>query len=277
MVSQIFIALEGRKETFLSQDTWVHTPFLQHSKTRRERFHDIALRIPPLLAETDDRLQTFEHDTVTAPSDPGTATNADPSPLLDTAEGLIATLTKVRLDLEQWLQDFEHSYFPVPLYWETDEIMDAAYAVVDKHCIPKHEEPLYVLRFRDGQKAGALIGYWAVMLELLMGLTDIQAAVSTLYTFTPTAAIRAIILCQDMDANRTTADMTASLMFQSLPYLECCLEGVFVAQLPIRVAHRYFARGMSNSQNSLSLAGGKPCNQAEDPQSSLTRGVKQKV
>jgi len=121
-------------------------------------------------------------------------------------------------------------------------MFDSTYHTYDKHCIPNYEDSGTVLRFPDGQKAGALICYWGVVLELLSTKVDIQVALSGLITPTPDAAMHVIEMCQDMVANRVKADETAALILQSLPYLFCCLEGVFVAQLPLKIAKRYFAR-----------------------------------
>jgi hypothetical protein len=216
-------------------------PFRQTPKTRREILHDLALQVPALLAQADDLVFSLAHDG--GPKSPDTSPDPGyPLQRLTVAEALLSAFAKIRSELEQWLRDFKDCYSPKPLYWESDEVFDSMYAVVDTHCIPKHEESSYLLRFQDGQKAGALICYWGIMLELLMSVMDVQAAVSTIITATPAAAMRAISLCQDMEANRSAADATATLMLQSLPYLECCLEGVFVAQLPMRVVHRYFGR-----------------------------------
>ncbi|KIW72782.1 hypothetical protein PV04_00957 [Phialophora macrospora] len=239
----VFIALERRQDTYLSRTEWIDVPFRQNPKNRRETLHDLALQVPALLAQADDFV------VVSLASDSGTK-SPETSPdtghalqQLSVAETLLAAFAKIRSKLEHWLREFTDSSAPKPLYWESNEAFDSTYAVVDTHCIPKHEEASHLLRFQDGQKAGALIIYWGVMLELLMSVVDVQAAVSTtIVTSSPAAAMRAMSLCRDMEANRSAADVVATLMLQSLPYLECCLEGVFVAQLPMRVVHRYFGR-----------------------------------
>ena len=239
-VVQTFVALEKRQDTFFSQPEWKSGPFLWRPKTNRERLYDIALRVPGVLAQMDELLASTFRSPSTASM--GVATDHDILQSLATAEELFESFKNAKSELEEWLQIFKRTYYPIPMYWETDEIFDSAYSILDTHCIPKHENPKYTLRFRDGQKAGGFICYWGILLELLMGLMEIQNAVSTMIAPTPAAAMRVVSFCQDMDANRSQADATASLMLQSLPYLECCLEGIFVSRLPMGVVDRYFAR-----------------------------------
>ena len=247
---QVFVALEKRQDTFLSQTEWIYVPFLRRPKTRREILHDIALKIPTLLARADDLLGSLSQASEPQPqltlTDPE---QSDQYSELAAAEHLLTDFSKVKRDLDEWLQEFKIWHSPAPLYWETDDLFDSTYTIVDKHCIPNHKDSTYTLRFRDGQKAGVLICYCGFMLELLMSVIDLQTAISAKVTPTPAAAMRAVAMCRDRNANRAAADETAFLIMQSLPYLMCCLEGVFVAQLPLRVAKRYFARQQSTSQN----------------------------
>ncbi|KAJ9608704.1 hypothetical protein H2200_006475 [Cladophialophora chaetospira] len=218
--------------------------------------------IPALLAETDDLLSSIESASEAASLNPN-PDSADLLSHLNAAETLIDKFAKITLDLDQWLRDFEDWYNPAPLYWETDDVLNNAYALVDAQCIPKHDGPKHILRFRDGQKAGALICYWAIRLEILMSLIDMKTAVSTLLAPTQATAMRAITICQNLDADKAAADTMASLMLQSLPYLECCLEGVFVAQLPMRIVHRYFTRHRLNSSQP-NLPGGRTDTESQD-------------
>jgi hypothetical protein len=240
---QTFNALEKRQDIFFARPEWKDTPFRSRPKTMRELLYDIALQVPGLLARTDQFLSSSAQ-----PPRPGSSDsipNNDRLQELTTAEELLDSFTQVRTELKQWLRTFEDLYYPIPIYWQTNEVFDSTYSVLDIHCIPNHDNPKHLLRFRDGQKAGALICYWGIMLELLMGLIDVQSAVSIIMAPTPAAAMRVVALCQNMDANHFEADATASLMLQSLPYLECCLEGVFVSRLPIRIVHRYYAQHRS--------------------------------
>jgi hypothetical protein len=243
---QTYLALENRQDIFLSRPEWKSTPLLRQPRTRKDELYDIALEIPALLARTDILLNTLDR-TSESPRSTSLPEN-DPVHQLSTAEDLLASFAGLTFELDQWLVEFRNSYDPIPLYWETDEVFNRTYALVDTHCIPNHDDSKHVLRFRDGQKASFMILYWGITLELLTAIIDVQSAVSTVMMPTPSAGMRAVALCQDMDANRAEADATALLMHQSLPYLECCLEGIYVSQLPMRVAHRYFAKhGRSSS------------------------------
>ncbi|KIW90254.1 uncharacterized protein Z519_08898 [Cladophialophora bantiana CBS 173.52] len=240
----IFVALEKRRPTFLSQPAWIYTPFFYRPKTRREILHDIALEIPALLRRTDDLLSSLvqrpDADSIEA-----TLKASDLIQGLMAAQQLVADFARVKSDLETWLYDFEKSHAATPLYWNTDSVMDNTNSYTDPVCIPDLQDPRYQLRFQDGQKAGALICYWSFMLELLMSLIDVQATVSTMAgALEPVACTKDSItaMCKDLDANRSAAGKSAFLIIQSTPYLKCCLEGVFVTQSPLSLVRRYFAR-----------------------------------
>ncbi|OAP59634.1 hypothetical protein AYL99_06932 [Fonsecaea erecta] len=235
----IFITLQKRRPSVLSEPQWIYRPFFCRPKTRREILHDIALGIPTLLHRADDLIPMLVQNPQGDQSGP-----SDLSHELRIARGLAADFAKVKADLEAWLHNLEQSCSPDPIYWSTDTVVDHPYSHSDPMCVPSFEDPKYQLRFRDGQKAGVLICYWSFMLELLMSLIDVQTAVVTLAASGVNSDAEDIInaVCEDMDANRAAADNSAFLILQSIPYLNCCLEGVFVMQSPLSLVQRYFAR-----------------------------------
>ncbi|OAL22927.1 hypothetical protein AYO22_06835 [Fonsecaea multimorphosa] len=240
---QIFISLQRRRPNFLSEPKWIYMPFFCRPKTRRELLHDIALEIPSLLHRADDLIPSL----LKSPhGDPGRLD--DLLQKLRVAQELVADFAKVKSDLEAWLHNFKQSCSPAPIYWSTDTVMDNPYSHSDPMCTPNLEDPKYQLRFRDGQKAGVLICYWSFILELLMSLLDVQIAVSTLAGSESATEVKDITkaMCEDLDANRAAADDNAFLILQSIPYLTCCLEGVFVTQSPLSLVQRYFARSHSS-------------------------------
>jgi hypothetical protein len=243
---QVFVTLSQRKENFLSKADWTHKPYKSRVKTRREMLHDIAFKIPALLDRTDTFIAALSTESDSQLLTSSSSEN-DYLAELVTAEEVLDQLTQVRIELESWFQDLRDAHAPIPLYWETDEVFDSSYVLLDPHCQPVHANPGHRLRFRDGNKAGSLMTFWAIKLELLSAMIDIQETVSTLMTTTPGSAVRAISICQALKANRAAADKVTELMTQSLPYLECCLEGVFCSRLPMRHANKYNAAKKARS------------------------------
>ncbi|OAL29212.1 hypothetical protein AYO20_09265 [Fonsecaea nubica] len=241
----IFVALQRRRPIFLSEPTWIYTPFFYRPKTRREILHDLALRLPDLLYRTDDLIPLL----VQTPRGDADGRSNNFRELMDVTQKLVADFTQLKADLEAWFQNFKQSYSPAPIYWTTDTVLDSAHSYTDPVCVPDLQDPKYQLRFQDGQKAGVLICYWSFMLELLMSVIDVQAAALLLSTRPGNDGGDMTIdaVCEDLDAHRATADDCAFLILQSMPYLLCCLEGVFVTQSPLSLVQRYFARRQQSS------------------------------
>jgi hypothetical protein len=241
---QIFIAMQQRQDTFLARQQWLHLPFVGRRKNRREILQDIALQVPALLEQTDQALVSIEH----CIREKGSDSEEWPSTILSSIDYLLDCLLNVKRELESWLQAYEDFYSPVPLYWITDDTFDSLYAVLDDQCIPRYSKDQR-LRFRDGRKAGALVVYWAILLEVLMAITDIQSAIPTLSPRMASENLRAIELMQGNTKHKAAADTAATLIMQAAPYLLCCLEGIFAVQLALQVARRYFQRQETHLQD----------------------------
>lgn len=219
-----------------------------------EELHDIALGIPAILTRTDDLLASLGHEAGGRLMHSPAAGECHLLAQLTIAEMLMVDFKRATSELEQWLQQYKNSLSPTPIYWKTNEVFDNAYAVVDTHCVPIYSNADQLLRFRDGQKAGSMVAYWGIMLEVLMSMIDVQDAVSKIPTSTPEGTARALALAQDLDNNRASASETVSLILQSMPYLECCLEGIFAMQLPLRVVRRYLARSQAHDDDPCLIA-----------------------
>ncbi|KIW77736.1 hypothetical protein Z517_07569 [Fonsecaea pedrosoi CBS 271.37] len=244
----IFVALQRRRPIFLSEPTWIYTPFFYRPKTRREILHDLALRLPELLHRTDELIPLL----VQTPRDSNGRGDSFRE-LTNVTQKLVADFTQLKADLEAWFQTFKQSCSPAPIYWTTDTVLDSAHSYTDPICVPDLQDPKYQLRFQDGQKAGVLICYWSFMLELLMSLIDVQAAVLSTIPGKNGEDMTMDPVCENLDIHRAAADDCAFLILQSMPYLLCCLEGVFVTQSPLSLVQRYFAR---RGQSSYPLASG---------------------
>lgn len=207
-----------------------------------EELHDIAFGIPAILTRTDDLLASLGQEAGERLTHSPAAEECHLLEQLTIAEMLMNDFHEAMSELERWLQQYKNSLYPTPIYWMTNEVFDNTYAVVDTHCVPIYSDPEQLLRFRDGQKAGSMVSYWGVMLEVLMSMIDVQDTISKIPTSTPEVTARALALSQDLDHNRDSASETVCLILQSMPYLECCLEGIFAMQLPLRVVRRYLAR-----------------------------------
>jgi hypothetical protein len=235
--------MQQRQDTFLARQQWLQLPFIGRRKNRREILQDIALQVPALLEQTDQVLVSIEH----CVQEKGSDSDEWSSTILSSIEYLLNCLLDVKRELESWLRSYEDFYSPVPLYWITDDTFDSLYAVLDDQCIPQYSKEQR-LRFRDGRKAGALAVYWAILLEVLMAITDIQSAIPSLSPAAALENLHAIELMKGNTDHKAAADKAATLIFQAAPYLLCCLEGIFAIQLALQVAQRYFRRREAHLQ-----------------------------
>lgn len=170
------------------------------------------------------------------------------SPLvMAAADRVLCCCRDVRIELEGWLENFQETC-PTPLWWsvpETGEINNTEFYPysVDPECIPNLDDPICQLRFPDGQKAGVLMTYWSGMLELVAAAVDVQHAVISL----PSHSFDAMpaLICHDLDGNRALAELMATRIVQTTPYIFSCLEGRLAAQLPLRVVARYYDRHLA--------------------------------
>ena len=226
-IDQVSVALHRRQPTFLAEPDWITLPFRSFRKTRRELLHDLALQIPGLLHRTDQLVSGLV-DLTDYRSDfqgPPRIKNKDFEPA-----SLLMHYYTILHRIEEWLNDWKASECG-PLYWPSTLPMPSMIMEVDMECIPSFTVAAFQLRFLSGQKAGLLITYWAFLLELLTGMIDLQQNMPNI---------------QDdaLEEHLNTAQETACLILQAVPYLSCCFEGTLVSKAPLRTAARYF--GLQN-------------------------------
>ena len=223
-IDQVSVALHRRQPTFLAEPNWIQLPFRSFRKTRRELLHDLALQIPRLLHRTD-RLVSGLVDLTDYTSDcQGLSRIEDQD--FEPASLLLIDYYTILHRIEEWLKDWKASE-RAPLYWPCTLPMPSMIMEVDMECIPLFTDVTFQLRFFSGQKAGLLITYWAFLLELLMGMIDFQQNIPNIQN-------------DVLEEHLNTAQETACLILQAVPYLSCCFEGTLVSKAPLRTAARYF-------------------------------------
>ena len=232
---QSHVSIEKREPTFLASKDWVEIPFVGHTKQRRDRLLDIATHIPDLLHRTDKVLADLTRNHTARGLQ--IKSSSDPSRPFEAISCVLDDIARIRLDLQDWLDNLRKS-FSTPLYWWCNDKSIPEYAYpVDPQCVPDLRNPNYQLRFPEGQKAGLLVTYWSYMLELLAATIEVQTALRHV-----TWIDVPLSMTEDLALNRIEGDHTVLLITQAEPYLTSCLEGKTVIHFPLRVASRYLTR-----------------------------------
>ena len=223
MIDQVSVALHRRQPTFLAEPDWIELPFRGFGKTRRELLHDLALQIPGLLYRTD-RLLSEPANTDDTSDCIGPPRVSDK--VLEPAFLLLVDYYTILYRLEEWLNSWKSSEHGA-LYWTSTLPMPRMLVEVDMECIPSFTDTTFPLRFLSGQTAGLLITYWAFLLELLMGIIELEQNIPNIQN-------------DALEEHLHTAQETACLILEAAPYLSCCFEGTIVSKAPLQTASRYF-------------------------------------
>lgn len=216
---QIPIAIRRRRKIFLEDKNWLDIPFTFVEKTRQAKLHDLAIRLPSLLEQTDTIIASQHIDPLA----------------IGNAIALKKSYTSLRQEFFGWFNQIvidDHG----PIYWNTS---DDSYikSEEDAICIPHFIPEAHKISFRDGPRAGLLAHYWAYRLELVMGLLD-------LYKIESDDQVQWLDCVPGLDSSSCLreANALAQLIFETVPYLSSCLEGRITMQGPLEIVDRYHQR-----------------------------------
>ncbi|KAJ5404130.1 hypothetical protein N7509_004001 [Penicillium cosmopolitanum] len=216
------VGINKHTRSFLADSDWIHLPFLNSKKTRKELLHDIALPIPGLFYQTD---RWLDGHSASNNSDHQEISDS-PDQNLETGFSLLNDHQIIFDQLEEWESNWKASE-QGPLYWYSDIPMPSKFIDVDSVCIPSFPNETYQVRFQNTQKAGLAVTFWSFRLELLMGMIKLQRSLCG-----PQA--------ESLERNMAMAEETACLILQTAPYLTCCFEGAVASKAPLRTITRYF-------------------------------------
>lgn len=228
MTLQLSVAIENHIPAFLADSDWIHLPFSNTQKTKKERLHDIALQIPRLLCQTDRLIDGIE-DLVYRDSNSREIFGSQERDL-GAASSLLHSYKTILDKLEEYESNWKASE-PGPLYWTSDIPMPSNFVDTDSVCIPSFPDDTYQIRFQNTQKAALAVTHWSFRLEALIGMIKLQRSLAGSQV-------------ESLEQNLAMAEETASLILQTVPYLTCCFEGAVASRAPLRTIAKYF-QGLS--------------------------------
>lgn len=203
----------------MEDKSWLDIPFTFVEKTRQAKLHDLAIRIPGLIEQTD---------TIIA------SQHTDPF-IIGNAIALKINYLSLRQEFFDWFNHIvidDHG----PIYWHTkdDQYIKSE---EDPVCIPHLNPETRKISFRDGPRAGLLAHYWAYRLELVMGMLD-------LYKIETDDQVQWLDSVPGLDVSSCLreANVLAQMIFETVPYLSSCLEGRITMQGPLDTISRYHER-----------------------------------
>lgn len=224
----VYVTIERRKPNFLADSTWLHLPFQESRKTKRDRLIELGLQIPGLLNRADQILLKVQADVLR------------PEDFVDQALLLLNDVSTLRKEFEQWLYELKVST-PGPLYWMRGEPTANVAEADDTECKRKYSNGFHQLIFPCGPIAGLLLHYWTFQLELLMTVTDVQEnIIYHSHRLEPSLQLNSKTTSAHLVRDRAEADETAQSILQAEPYVGSCFEGLVSLQSPLRIVARYF-------------------------------------
>jgi hypothetical protein len=224
-------AIQRRTLVCLAKPEWLHIPFLGSPKTDLDKLHDLAFKIPALLARISEIIQ---QERCPPPSGNDRDANRLDEPCTSPAGALeLASEYEMSLSsMEKWLEDFAQRH-PSPLYWsmKTPFSCPSPFIEVDPQCIPKFTNAPYRLRFPNSQIAGVLASFWSYQLDLLLGLIELERSL----------VAHGFNMTKKLDIHQSDARERACSILDTLPYLTSCFEGSLRLQGLIKTVDRYFS------------------------------------